>query len=587
MREAKTPVQNVHLDILNKVTRNTALPCGGDMIDDSLPVIGISVPDLIPDARVQAAVGTYASPTCLNELVRKASEVYGLVSGLDQEGTAWLRSLATDCQVATAVLVLALYPGCRTWDDVLTEACDIQETSEGRIRFGLLAQRAGPARPGNVLWLREDKHHPGTAIIGNIGNFLVGASWDATDAVVTLPLTTVGAEKLRKWMDWIHAKSTPLTRATLAAPRLVPAEGTEEGRRHWKSYVALLDRNRPGHQDEPQVVVDPKTGEVSAADQKGQPVSTLTSAGTIRKVDPVLEAVQGVLSGGHLVSIDRVQRPPPLDAPLSPEMFGERRDNRAGAITRRQQFTISLFDEETRRALDNRRSDAARTLARFSLMLQENQRWMPQAAFPLFEKELDEAARRAMKALGTATNNASPADFVNGQRQKILSDCQSMLTQLGRSVAPDKALLEKVVAELLTRLEANVGSGMRTKLSLGTYQLVDTAREELQPWGTIQTFLAGSARLIREALVDPFHFRGLVAQKEEFVRAFNLFDDPLVVRFLHGARYDTDAKEQLRIIKLIEDDAGCSANTRCNALWKLTSGEPEGGVLAALRGGDR
>jgi hypothetical protein len=77
-------------------------------------------------------------------------------------------------------------------------------------------------------------------------------------------------------------------------------------------------------------------------------------------------------------------------------------------LRRRQQFTISLFDDRTRKALDNRRNEAADTLRRFSLMLQENQRWIPGTAFLLFEKELDEVAKRGMIALATATGNSSP-----------------------------------------------------------------------------------------------------------------------------------------------------------------------------------
>jgi hypothetical protein len=446
----------------------------------------------------------------------------------------------------------------------------------------MLGRRIGPARPANLLWLRSSKHDPGTAIIGNLGNFLTGVTWDKTDAVMTVQLTTTGAETLRQWMDWIEQKSTPLTKTTVAAPRLVPPDGTEEGRRQWNAYIELLDRILLDARDGRTVEVDPKTGEVSAKDDSGKSLPTLTSSGTIPNVDPVLKAVQQVLNEGKLVSIDRVERPPPFDAPLPPEMFGERRDDRTGAIRRRQQFTISLFDDETRNMLDNRRKDAATKLSRFSIMLQEGQRWMPNAAFPLFEKELDDAAQKAMKALGSATNDRTPEEFVEVQRQKIQTDCQNMLAQLGRRTPPDGAMLEKILGDLLGRLEGNVATGMRARLGLGVYQLVDSPREDLQPWGTIQTFLAGSARMVREALISPFHFRGLVVDKQAFVRAFDLFRDPLIGQFLDGQPYEKHANEQLRIIRIIEDETNSSARSRSNALWKLIQGEAEAAVRAAL-----
>jgi hypothetical protein len=552
------------------------------MNDSSLPLIEVSVPDLIPDTRARGSTAEYSQPTCLTDLVGTAAEVYGLVSDLDQRGTEWLRWVAMRPHNPSVVLVLALYPGCRTWEDVLADALEIQESTGRRIHFSMLGRRIGPARPANLLWLRSSKHDPGTAIIGNLGNFLAGVTWDLTDAVMTVPLTTASAETLRQWMDWIQLHSTPLTKITVIAPQLVPPDGTEEGRRQWNAYIELLDRNLLNACDGRTVEVDPRTGEVSAEDKSGNPLPTLTSSGTLPKVDPVLKAVQKILNDGKLVSIDRVGRPPPFDAPLPPEMFGERRDDRTGAIRRRQQFTISLFDDEARKVLDNRRNDAPTRLSRFSLMLQEGQRWMPNAAFPLFEKELDDAAQKAMKALGTATNNSAPEDFVKVQRQKIQNDCQNMLTQLGRRTPPDQTLLEKVLADLLARLEGNLATGMRAKLGLGSYQLVDSPREDLQPWGTIQTFLAGSARTVREALVSSFHFRGLVVDKQAFVRAFDLFRDPLIGRVLDGQPYENDANEQLRIIRLIEDETNSSAQSRSNALWKLIQGEGEVAVRAAL-----
>lgn len=57
------------------------------MSDSSLPLIEVSVPDLIPDNRARASIAVYPQPTCLTDLVGTAAEVYGLVSDLDQRGT--------------------------------------------------------------------------------------------------------------------------------------------------------------------------------------------------------------------------------------------------------------------------------------------------------------------------------------------------------------------------------------------------------------------------------------------------------------------------------------------------------------------
>jgi hypothetical protein len=552
------------------------------MSDGAVPTITVSVPDLMPDTRVRAGVAVYSPPTCLNELIGNTPELYGLVTGLDHRGAEWLRWVAEQPHGPRGLLVLALYAGCPTWDHVLNDVLEVQQATGERLRFRVIVRRSGPDRPANLLWLRSNEKDPGTAIIGNVANFLVDVTWEPTDAIMAVPLTTSGSEAVRRWMDWIEQHSKPLTTRTAAAPRLVPPAGTEEGRRQWDAYFDLLNSDGAGVHDGPVVEVDPQTGEVSAKDKDGNPLQTLTSSGVLRPVDPVFEAVQKVLAAGRLVSIDRVGRPPPFDAPLSPEVFGQRGDDRIGALRRRQQFTISLFDDKTRKALDNRRNEAPDVLRRFSLMLQENQRWMPTAAFSLFEKELDEVAKRGMSVLAAATNNTTPEDFVKEQREKIKANCQEMLAQIGRGSPPDKALLDKVLVNLQGRLSANIQGGMRPKLAMGIFQLVESDREGLRPWGTIQTFLVGAARTVREALVDPFRLQGLAVDRKAFVQAFDIFSDPLVERFVDGGSYEDQAKQQLETIDQIEANVEATPWGRSNALWQLMRGECKASVFEVL-----
>jgi hypothetical protein len=62
-------------------------------------------------------------------------------------------------------------------------------------------------------------------------------------------------------------------------------------------------------------------------------------------------------------------------------------------------------------------------------------------------------------------------------------------------------------------------------------------------------------RNIRDAFTDPFHFRGLAVERKAFVQAFDLFRDPLVKQFLDRKPYENEAKQQLGIIKEIENHA--------------------------------
>lgn len=70
----------------------------------------------------------------------------------------------------------------------------------------------------------------------------------------------------------------------VGAARLVLPSGTDEGRRQWDAYVALLDQHVVGNSGDAIVEVDPETGEVSAKDKIGNPLPTLTSSGALPSV---------------------------------------------------------------------------------------------------------------------------------------------------------------------------------------------------------------------------------------------------------------------------------------------------------------
>lgn len=185
----------------------------------------------MPDDRqsVRAGSNSYSEPTPLHGLTQGMTEMYGLVGGIDHRGIEWLRWLAAQPQKPRGLIVLAVYAGSPTWDNVLMDVLDIQQGSADRLRFNVIARRHRPDRPANLLLLRSNPTNQGTVVIGDVANLLVDTSWDDTDAVLVMPLTTVGTEAIRRQMDWTEKRSKPLTAET--APRLALPAGTEEGRR--------------------------------------------------------------------------------------------------------------------------------------------------------------------------------------------------------------------------------------------------------------------------------------------------------------------------------------------------------------------
>jgi hypothetical protein len=84
---------------------------------DADSALRAAVPGILPDNRVIAGQRLYGEP--LADLTAGAAYVRGIVGGLDREGVGLLRTLAARPELKQLLLVVAVYGGSRTWDDVL------------------------------------------------------------------------------------------------------------------------------------------------------------------------------------------------------------------------------------------------------------------------------------------------------------------------------------------------------------------------------------------------------------------------------------------------------------------------------------
>jgi hypothetical protein len=379
--------------------------------------------------------------------------------------------------VKQLLLVVALYGGSRTWDDVLFDLLGIQDRSPNRVAFRVLARRVGPDRPANLLWVQPPDGGYGHVIIGNVGNLLVDARWDATDAVLSLPVEPAAADALRRWIDNLHARSRPLTVETAAAPRLRLPEGDVEGERLWRQYLDMLDSAEEGRRAE--IVVDSETGEVTRGSEP-----TPSEAKTFPRPDPVLLAVQTALAKGSVIALDRSSRAPPLDAPVKAELFGEAAETRSGAARRQQRFSVSLFDEDTSRRLGNRRTAMADRLASCSLMLRDGVRWVPNAADELLNAEFSAVEREAAAALKTAIGGKDAKDFVTATLSKIADDCAALAALIAPGRNSPARFVENIKADLTERLKKNLKQGMVPGISRSRYQISASESAREGPSGT-------------------------------------------------------------------------------------------------------
>jgi hypothetical protein len=540
---------------------------------DADSALRAAVPGILPDNRVIAGQRLYGEP--LAELTAGASYVRGIVGGLDREGVGLLRALATRPELKQLLLVVAVYGGSRTWDDVLFDLLGIQDSTPDHVQFRLLARRAGPDRPANLLWIQPADGGHGHVVTGNVGNLLASARWDSTDAVMCFPLEPAAADALRKWFDNLHARSRGLTSETAAAPRLRPPEGDAEGERQWREYLELLDSHEQGSATEP--VIDAETGEV---EQAAEPTPLCTTG--FPRPDPVLLEVQTVLAKGSVVALDRASRAPPLDAPVKAELFGERAETRNGAARRQQRFSVSLFSENVARRLEARKGATSDRLAACSLMLRDGVRWVPDAADDILKAEFAAVERDAIAALRAAIGGQTPTDFVQAMLEKIAKDCAALATMIAPGRGLPAGLVDSVKSDLTIRLGKNLEQGMVPGISRSRYQLVLSESEREGPWDQVQTLLTTAARLPREVVSDSRRMLGLIAKPEILLTAFDVFHDPLVARYLDGRRVDDQARHELDLIKAIHDHATAKPKQRAHALFRLVKGESHDTVMAAL-----
>ena len=74
----------------------------------------------------------------------------------------------------------------------------------------------------------------------------------------------------------------------------------------------------------------------------------------------------------------------------------------------------------------------------------------------------------------------------------------------------------------------------------------------------------------------------MVSRAEALVAAFNVFDDPLVARYLEGRRVEQQARSELELIKSIQEHEAAKPKQRAHALFRLLKGKAHEEVKAAL-----
>jgi hypothetical protein len=317
--------------------------------------------------------------------------------------------------------------------------------------------------------------------------------------------------------------------------------------------------------------VDPDTGGVTLRSEDGEELAAPTEELGLKKLDPLAEHIARLYEKGALVSIDKLSRIPPLDAPLDPSLFGDSSELQKGNVTRKVSMRVSIIDEKTLKEIDKRRQGLRPLLMKFTYGLADNMRWMPATAREMFESELKRLNEEGQKLISDLLKGDADA-FISAKRNALVADINAMSTELGRPGQVSDTVVARVVESLKNRFSKAQSSSFMPALSYSGISFASTDNSLVSPWGQAFSLLADIATFPRKALTDGFFFRGLKVPEDDLIDAMNVADDALCRD--GGARGIKDrCKAELALLSRIERTP-MESRDRCELVSRILAGDP-------------
>jgi hypothetical protein len=374
-------------------------------------------------------------------------------------------------------------------------------------------------------------------------------------------------EAFKRYFDWLWASSRDITsRGVALIPDLVLPEGSIEGARLWRAYM-----NGPSDSAPEVAKVNPDTGDVTLTSADGEDIPAPTEELGVKKLDPLAERVARLYETGSLVSIDKLSRIPPLDAPLDPSPFGDAAELQRGNITRNVTMRVSIIDEKTLKEIEKRRQGLRLLLTKFTFSLANNVRWMPLAAKSLFESELKRINEEGQRLISDLLQGDVHA-FIKGKHDALVADIDGMYAQLGRPGKVSEDVIARAEESLKERLLKAKSANFMPTLSYSTINFAGADTALASPWGQAYSLLSDIATFPRKAQTDSFFFRGLKISKKALISAMNVADDALC-RSLGTFDMEDRCKKELGLLDRIEK-AQMEPKDRCELVCKILGGSP-------------
>ena len=535
-------------------------------------------PFMWPEPRVLEGMADYQELPPYDNLAVSSSSMFGIISGLTVQGINVLESWLAQNEDLNVRLIVTVYPTCSTKEADLSCLLDLASRIEERLIVHIKPLADLMDRTASTLCFIDHDTDVVHIVSGPYDDFGL-ESWRDGQVNHVFKATHMQADAFGRYFDWLWAKSADIRlEGVLHIPNLVLPEGTAEAFRMWQNYMHECTTTE---NNQTIVRVDPDTGEVTILSEDGQViVPPPTSELGLQKLDKLAEFISRIYEKGSLVSIDKLSRIPPLDAPLDPSLFGDKAELQRGNVTRRVSMRVSIIDEKILKEIEKRRQGLRTLLPKFSFSLADNMRWMPFSARELFESELNRLNEEGQKLISDLLKGDVDA-FIKSKQSSLIDNINSMYTTLGRQGKVTEDVIFKVTESLKERLTKACSANFMPKLSYSSISFVLTENILASPWGQAYSLLKDIATFLRKALTDGFFLRGLKVQDEDLIDSMNVAEDALC-HDLRSRGIKKRCMDELNLLARIESSP-LDSRDKCGLVHKIITGSPIDAVNDELK----
>lgn len=523
-------------------------------------------PFVWPEPRVQDALADYKADPPFDAILRRSNSLVALIAAPAETTLTLLAAWLEANKDLNARVLLAVYPTCVTRRSHMEQFLALALRFERRLQIRVRTYPSVTNRPTSILGLVD--HDSGLMYLATGASEDLGGDAHAEgklNFVFRAEAGLIASIHNEYTCQWGRALPIEDERAR-SIPTLVLPEGTEEGARLWRDYCAHW-KHDPAR---PSVVVDVESGAVTIVNARGQEEDSPFKSVGMPMPDRLSLELARIYERGSLVSIDKLSRVPPLDAPLSPRLLGDEAERQAGGVKRTVSVRVSIFPEADLKEFEKRRKAVRDILDKFTYGLADGMRWMPHKARKLFDAEMRRVENEGRELLGKMIQGKLD-EFIKKKRDQLAADIGKMLEQLGRRPQVDDDLLESVMKTLKERVSKSQAVSFTPTLTFSSVGFAVTTSTASDSWGQASSFLYDLAAYPRTLATSDYFLRGLQTGEPELVAAMNVADD-CIVPHLDSRAIKPRAKEELLVIKSIRD-ASLTPRDRCEFTWRVIRGD--------------